>query len=173
MAISQTSMVGNVVATPELRETKNGTKVATVRFAPKRTRQEFERDAEPVWVELEAWGGMADIVCENFVKGDQLYVEATLTGAFNDTPKFRLEAAHILQDSGTRNLRKTVNAANNDRYPKEIQKAAAKAVDLLREAFEMIEEWSAKNAKSEPDEEEEEEKPRSKSQKKSSAKHPF
>ncbi len=74
------TLVGNVGGDVETREVKferEGEEVtATVASFSLAINDPFNREAEPVWVRINAWNGLAEIVSKFVQKGDQLTVFA-------------------------------------------------------------------------------------------------
>ncbi|MBA3807291.1 MAG: single-stranded DNA-binding protein [Solirubrobacterales bacterium] len=60
--------VGRLTADPALKATPSGKSVAELRIAADRR----DRDADPVYVDLVAWEGLAETVAEHLAKGRQI-----------------------------------------------------------------------------------------------------
>ncbi|MFF4482953.1 single-stranded DNA-binding protein [Streptomyces sp. NPDC001520] len=76
------TVVGNLVADPEIRFTKAGTAVARFRVAS--TPRIYDRsagrwtDGEPLFITCTTWRGMAEHVCESLVCGMRVIVQGRL-----------------------------------------------------------------------------------------------
>ena len=69
--MNQVTLIGRLVATPELRETGSGKHVTTVRVATNgKTHAEFH--------DVVLWGQLADFACSYLGKGRLVYVEGRL-----------------------------------------------------------------------------------------------
>jgi single stranded DNA-binding protein len=80
MAISTATLVGNLVADPELRYTPNGTPCATFRVATNgryRDDQGAWKDLEAVYWHCEAWKESAEIIANEFKQGMPVIVTGT------------------------------------------------------------------------------------------------
>ena len=70
-SVNQVTLIGRLVATPELRETSSGKHVTTVRVATNgKTHAEFH--------DVVLWGQLADFATTHLGKGRQVYVEGRL-----------------------------------------------------------------------------------------------
>jgi single-strand DNA-binding protein len=70
-SVNQVTLIGRLVATPELRETGSGKHVTTVRVATNgKSHAEFH--------DVVLWGQLADFACSYLGKGRQVYVEGRL-----------------------------------------------------------------------------------------------
>lgn len=70
------TLMGNIVADPELRQTSNGKSV--VGFTVAINDKKPNGDEETTFVDVTAWEGLADVIAEYKVKGDPIYVEGKL-----------------------------------------------------------------------------------------------
>ncbi len=66
--------IGNLTAAPELRSTLAGKQVATLRLAIDRR----DRAADPVYVDVTVWNGLAAVCGEHLAKGRRLAVTGRL-----------------------------------------------------------------------------------------------
>ena len=81
-SVNKLILVGHVGRDPEVRQVKDGTKVANLPLAtnrPRRSGGDGEGEEERTdWHRLALWGGLAELA-ENYIgKGDRLYVEGRL-----------------------------------------------------------------------------------------------
>lgn len=78
-SVNRVTLVGNVGADPEVRETRQGKRVAHVSLATNHVAQrDGEEDRRTDWHRLTFWGGAADTVEKYLRKGGRLYVEGRL-----------------------------------------------------------------------------------------------
>lgn len=80
-------LLGNLTKDPELRSTPQGTKVCTFsiacneRYKDKNGQQQDKAE----FVNLVAWGNLAEIIAKHFQKGKEIYVEGKLqTRSYDD-----------------------------------------------------------------------------------------
>jgi single-strand DNA-binding protein len=70
-SVNQVTLIGRLVATPELRETASGKSVTTVRVATNgKTHAEFH--------DVVLWGQLATFACQYLGKGRLVYIEGRL-----------------------------------------------------------------------------------------------
>jgi single-strand DNA-binding protein len=70
-SVNQVTLIGRLVATPELRETSSGKHVTTVRVATNgKSHAEFH--------DVVLWGQLADFACSYLGKGRLVYIEGRL-----------------------------------------------------------------------------------------------
>jgi len=70
-SVNQVTLIGRLVATPELRETGSGKHVTTVRVATNgKSHAEFH--------DVVLWGQLADFACSYLGKGRLIYIEGRL-----------------------------------------------------------------------------------------------
>lgn len=77
--VNKTILVGNIGQEPELRYTKSGIAVTTIRVATPTVRKvgdEYEEDV--TWHSVVLWRHLAEIVAEYASKGDQIYIEGQI-----------------------------------------------------------------------------------------------
>lgn len=78
---NHTALIGNLTATPELKHTTGkGTAVTNFALAINRkfTAENGEKREVTTFVEITAWGRVAEIVCDYTKKGQPLFVEGYL-----------------------------------------------------------------------------------------------
>jgi len=66
--VNNIQLIGRLTRDPELRSTKSGKSVANMRLAVSRR----DREAAPVYVDVVAYDGLADISAEHLAKGRQV-----------------------------------------------------------------------------------------------------
>lgn len=87
-SLNKVELIGNLTASPEIRETPNGTKVASISIA---TNRKWKDASGTVQEEVEyhrcvAWGNLAEIFEKYTGKGKKVYVEGRLkTSSWEDT----------------------------------------------------------------------------------------
>ena len=69
---------GRLVADPELRQTPQGTSVATVRIACDRSFSRQGEQRQTDFIDVVAWQKSAEFVCKYFHKGDMILVDGRL-----------------------------------------------------------------------------------------------
>ncbi len=74
MHINQTVMTGNVVRTPELSQTARGNAFTRFRFACNRPFREGDKESEADFVDIEAYGKLAENICLSCQAGSRLVV---------------------------------------------------------------------------------------------------
>ena len=86
-SVNKVMLIGNVGATPEIRETASGSRLAKLRIATNRswTDRSGQRQERTEWHRLTFFGRLVDIVEQWVKKGDQLYVEGRLE--YSETEK--------------------------------------------------------------------------------------
>ena len=67
-------LIGRLTRDPELRSTKSGKSVANMRLAVSRR----DREAAPVYIDVVAYDGLADISAEHLAKGRQVAITGRL-----------------------------------------------------------------------------------------------
>lgn len=72
------SIMGRLVADPELRTTTNGTNVCTFRIACERSYTQKGQQRQADFVDIVAWGKTAEFICKFFQKGSLIAVEGSL-----------------------------------------------------------------------------------------------
>ena len=78
-SVNRVTLVGNVGGDPEVRDTRNGQRVAHVSLATNHVVQrDGEEDRRTDWHRLTFWGGAAETVERYLRKGGRLYVEGRL-----------------------------------------------------------------------------------------------
>lgn len=78
--INKVMLVARVGAAPELKETKNGKKVANFSVATNLIRKDSTGHTwkEPEWHRITVWGENAEVAVKNLQKGDLVFVEGRL-----------------------------------------------------------------------------------------------
>jgi len=74
------TLIGNLIADPELRSTGSGTSVADIRLAVNTTRGSGEKKREETcFIDCTAWARTAEVICDYVKKGDSILLEGRLT----------------------------------------------------------------------------------------------
>ncbi len=76
--INKVILVGNVGADPDVRETKNGTKVVHMSMATNRPPYGDDPQERTDWHRLTLWARLAQFTEDYVKKGDRIYVEGRL-----------------------------------------------------------------------------------------------
>ena len=74
MAYNHVTLVGRLVADPELRRTNSGKPVTSFRLAVDRPTKEKQTD----WLDIVAWEQLAEVAARNFTKGQEVLVDGEL-----------------------------------------------------------------------------------------------
>lgn len=80
-SVNRVTLIGNVGADPEVRQTAGGVSVANFRMATSESWKDGatgERKTATEWHTLSAWGPVADVIARFVKKGSTLYVEGSL-----------------------------------------------------------------------------------------------
>ena len=72
--MNQVQLIGRLTRDPELRSTKSGKPVASMRLAVSRR----DREADPVYVDVVAYDALAKVCAEHLEKGRQVAVSGRL-----------------------------------------------------------------------------------------------
>lgn len=90
-------LIGRLTADPEMRQTTNGTSVATFAVAVKRPRS---KDGATDFITVVAWRQAADFVCRYFGKGSPILVEGQLQSRdYTDKSGSKRRAWEVIADS--------------------------------------------------------------------------
>lgn len=77
--LNRVFLMGNITRDPELKHTPKGTAVASFGLAINRNfTVEGEKREETTFVDIEAWGRTAEVICEYFKKGKPIFIEGRL-----------------------------------------------------------------------------------------------
>ena len=78
--VNEVRLLGNVTATPELKNTRSGTMVTNFSVAT----NESYKDANDEWQEraqyhnCTAWGKQAEVICQHVKKGQQVFIAGSM-----------------------------------------------------------------------------------------------
>lgn len=80
MALPVVNINGTVVSPPEMRFTKAGKGVATLRVATNRYTKTDDgwEPAESCFIDCDSWGPQAELMADNLDKGDRVMITGTL-----------------------------------------------------------------------------------------------
>lgn len=86
-SLNKACLIGNLGADPEIRETGNDVKVATISIATteKYTDKDGNKQEKTEWHRIVLWRGLAEIVERYVKKGDKLYIEGKITNRSYET----------------------------------------------------------------------------------------
>ena len=96
MLINQVVMTGNVVRTPELSTTVKGYPFTRFRFACNRPQRNSEAEAETDFVDVEAYGKLAENLCSSCAVGDRLLVVGKIRHQRWEDEEGNKRARHVL-----------------------------------------------------------------------------
>ena len=79
-SLNKVQLIGNVTATPEVKETPSGQKVASFSLATNRTYKDAsgEKQDQAEYHNIVVWGKLADITEQYITKGKKLYIEGRI-----------------------------------------------------------------------------------------------
>lgn len=101
MALNNVTLMGRLVADPELRSFGEDVQVASFRIAVERDRKNKEtgeRDAD--FINISAWRSLARFVGEYFAKGDMIVVSGRLqTRAYDDKDGNKRTATDVVAEN--------------------------------------------------------------------------
>lgn len=78
MALNRITIQGRITKDPELRHTQSGTAVTTITLAVDRDRKDQEGNRGVDFIDVVAWSGTAEFVCEYFTKGRMAVADGRL-----------------------------------------------------------------------------------------------
>lgn len=76
--VNQVILVGRLAATPELRQTNDGTNVASVTIVVDRPRKKEDGTRDADFITVTAWRGQAEFLCKYFTQGDLISVVGSI-----------------------------------------------------------------------------------------------
>lgn len=79
-SLNRVSLIGNVTAQPEIKETPSGQRVASFSLATNRTYKDAsgEKQDQAEYHNIVVWGKLADITEQYITKGKKLYIEGRI-----------------------------------------------------------------------------------------------
>ena len=79
-SLNKVQLIGNVTATPEIKETPSGQKVASFSLATNRSYKDAngEKQDQAEYHNIVVWGKLADITEQYITKGKKLYIEGRI-----------------------------------------------------------------------------------------------
>jgi len=79
-SLNRVSLIGNVTAQPEIKETPSGQKVASFSLATNRVYKDAngEKQDQAEYHNIVVWGKLADITEQYITKGKKLYIEGRI-----------------------------------------------------------------------------------------------
>ena len=99
--LNKVQIIGYLAADPEARFTPSGKKVTSFRVGATRTWRdaEGERKEATEWVNIETWGGLAEISGEYLKKGSMVYIEGRLqTDRWEDEGEMRYKTKVVASE---------------------------------------------------------------------------
>ena len=83
--LNHLTIMGRLVADPELRTTQSGIPVTSFRIAVERNYANQDNERETDFFDVTAWRGTAEVVCKYFTKGRMVAIDGRLeTQAWTD-----------------------------------------------------------------------------------------
>lgn len=133
---NQITLIGNVVADPELKLLNDGTSIASFRVASNSSRKQGEQWVEEgtLWVSVNAWGKLGERAVANLSKGTKVLVQGPIKnrqwtnkdGEVRDSIEMRADAIGIDifsknmseagENNGANNMRSNGNNAANSSF---------------------------------------------------------
>lgn len=101
-SLNKVQLIGNMTASPEIRETPNGQKVATFSIATNRSWKDATgmKQDQVEYHNIVAWRGLADIVERYTGKGKKIYIEGYLqTRSWDDQSGAKRYKTEIVADN--------------------------------------------------------------------------
>ena len=102
-SLNRVTLIGNTTATPEVKETPNGQKVATFSLATNRVWKDSASGTKQEAVEFHnivVWGNLAGIVESYLEKGKKVYIEGRLqTRSWDDPTGAKRYKTEIVADN--------------------------------------------------------------------------
>lgn len=99
MALNNVSLMGRLVADPELRTVGEDVQVASFRIAVDRDRKNREGERETDFINVVAWRGVGKFVAEYFAKGDMIVVKGRIqTRQYTDKEGNNRNAFEVLAE---------------------------------------------------------------------------
>lgn len=94
------SIMGRIVATPELRKTQSGISVTNFTIANERDFQNKGEEKQTDFIEVVAWRNTAEFLCKYFVKGQLIGLNGRLqTKNYQDKEGNKRKAYEVLADN--------------------------------------------------------------------------
>ena len=133
---NQITLIGNVVADPELKLLNDGTSIASFRVASNSSRKQGEQWVEEgtLWVSVSAWGKLGERAVANLSKGTKVIVQGPIKnrqwtnkdGEVRDSIEMRADAIGVDifsknmseagENNGANNMRSNGNNAANSSF---------------------------------------------------------
>lgn len=97
--INRVILVGRITKDPELRKTQNGTSVVSFTLAcNRRNKQEGQPEAD--FINCQAWGKTAEVICQYVFKGHLLGLEGRIqTRSYDDKDGKRVYVTEVVANS--------------------------------------------------------------------------
>ncbi len=103
-SVNRVTLVGNLGADPELKQTNNGTSVITLTLATNEIRKnrDGEKHDQTEWHRVIFWRRLAEIAAEHLKKGSKIFVEGSLrTRTWEDAESNKRTVTEILGEKLT------------------------------------------------------------------------
>jgi len=98
--LNRVTIMGRLGADPELRQTKGGTAVCSLRIACDRDFKTEDGERETDWIDVVAWRSTAEFVAKYFSKGSAVIVDGRLqTRTWEDDDGNKRKAVEVVVDN--------------------------------------------------------------------------
>ncbi|MEA5142806.1 MAG: single-stranded DNA-binding protein [Oscillibacter sp.] len=98
--LNRVTIMGRLGADPELRQTKGGTAVCSLRIACDRDFKTEDGERETDWIDVVAWRSTAEFVAKYFSKGSAVIVDGRLqTRTWEDDDGNKRKAVEVVADN--------------------------------------------------------------------------
>lgn len=121
-SLNKVQIIGNLTANPEIRETPNGQKVATVSIATNRVWKGADGSKQEAteFHNVVLWRGLADVMERYVTKGQKVYVEGYLqTRSWEDNTGAKRYRTEIVADDLIMLSSKKDGSKSDDEFPQD------------------------------------------------------
>lgn len=127
-SLNKVQLIGNVTATPEIKETPSGQKVASFSLATNRTYKDAsgEKQDQAEYHNIVVWGKLADITEQYVTKGKKLYIEGRIQTRSWETDSGKRYKTEIVGESLL-----MLSGGENPNAPKSTQASPAMADEIF------------------------------------------
>ena len=127
-SLNRVSLIGNVTATPEIKETPSGQKVASFSLATNRTYKDAsgEKQDQAEYHNIVIWGKLAEITEQYVTKGKKLYIEGRIQTRSWETDSGKRYKTEIVGESLL-----MLSGGENPTAPKSTQASPAMADEIF------------------------------------------
>lgn len=131
-SLNRVSLIGNVTAAPEIKETPSGQKVASFSLATNRTYKDAngEKQDQVEYHSIVVWGKLAEITEQYVTKGKKLYLEGRIQTRSWETDSGKRYKTEIVGKSLL-----MLSGGENPPAPKSTQASPAMADEIFIDDF--------------------------------------